>query len=360
MNSDNKNSYFKMVFETTRDVSSFDEVESIVDNVTDRVEPILGQVQADNETYIIYKKNSLKKVVFLFKTKSRKRLSLLRNTINKYLPNGDSISFKNNNDRLKFLYENRDTPILESVEALTKSQFIEEFRKYKKDTTITIEGDIDSIIDYSGKDIEIFKEKDSWFKWQRKLHDLLYTEYNTIKDACDRSIILIIDPVGCSGKSKFLKYLYVKDRRNIGILNEASASQLKANMMKIAGKKIYFIDLPRTSGELGTLGLMHSLEMLKNGFLNSSFRGASSVAICEPPHIVVTTNHMPEGNLSVDRWQCFEIMPNKDWKDVTEKNKKFAEENIKLDGLLQKTILPRKKLKLKRIKKDIKKEVRVE
>lgn len=130
-------------------------------------------------------------------------------------------------------------------------------------------------------------------------------------------------------------------------------------MIKIAGKKIYFADLPRTSGELGTTGLMHASEELKNGLITSSFFGAANVAICNPPHVVVTANHMPEGNLSIDRWQCFEILPNKDWKDVTEKNRKIAEENIKVEGALQKISIPRKKLKLRKIKNDIKKAARV-
>ena len=132
---------------------------------------------------------------------------------------------------------------------------------------------------------------------------MLFTEHGTYRQADERKIIFIEDLKGKTGKSKFWKYLYSKDSDTIEVLNEATSNQLKSNIVKLGGKKLYIVDLPRTSenGNESYNALMNSIESLKNGIINSSFRGGTGVLITSPPWIVIAGNKMPEGNWTPDR-----------------------------------------------------------
>lgn len=354
---DNKNSYFKMVFKTTRTVTSLDEVESIREDIEDTIEPILSRIGATEETYVVYNENTFKRIVFLVKTENRKRISFIRNSVNKFLPNINSLTIK---DKAKYIYQTRNKPLLEDVIALTKIQFIQEFENYKQREDITVKGELDH---YKGKDLEIFKDRKNWYPWQKKLYDLLYTKHNTIREANDREIIFIECSLlggGKTGKSKFFKWMYTKDKRNILILSEATSSQLRSSVTKSEGKKIILIDLPRTASDIGYNGLMNSLETAKNGLGSDHMYGSTDVLCVEPPHIVICGNRMPEGCWTPDRWVVYEInKKTKDWKDVSKPRRKRAEEIIKIENSILNESINLKKLRLKAIQDRVKKELRV-
>ena len=112
---------------------------------------------------------------------------------------------------------------------------------------------------YRGEDINILNDKKNWFDWQKKLYDLLFDKNGEFRKAKVREIIFIEDKYGNSGKSTFWKWLYIFHPREIGLLSEASGSQLKANIVKLGARKLYFIDLPRTEGDVGTKPLINTL-----------------------------------------------------------------------------------------------------
>ena len=69
---------------------------------------------------------------------------------------------------------------------------------------------------------------------------------NIIKKAKDREIILYRCGKGNSGKSSFLKYLYFRNIKDIGFIEEGSVSQITSGVVNGGSKKCFLIDLPRT------------------------------------------------------------------------------------------------------------------
>lgn len=325
----NKNSYFKLVieFKEKSDVSSF---LTIVENWCD---PILSKMQAAEKTYTIFDEQNLSEAIILFNTSSRKRFSLLRNTVHRTRPKPTKAEEKSLNEfyeRVKY----NPTMVPSKSRALTKSEFETALKKYENELKYTIKSHLklepSELDEYKGNDVKFLQDKKIWFKWEKRLYNILFNKYGTVKKADDRQIIFIQDEGGNCGKSKFLKYLYLCDPLNIGLLDEASAGQIKSSISKIQeDKRIFLIDLPRTESIQGTTDLMNVLESLKNGVCISNFYGNLRIKMTEPPHIIICGNRMPNGLFSTDRWRVYDLnKTTKDWEDITESKTKDVEKTI--------------------------------
>ena len=354
-NENNKNSYFLVRLEPKFDTMYHGNVNKTVASVEDRFEPVLSRLNASTETYTIYRNSNLKNVVFLFKTTKRKRLSLLRNTVNKHFPMAENQNFKTTLERNKFLLENAKVPKVLDMKALTKSQFIEVFDSFKVNKDLKIKGNLMLDEGYSGKDIKIFEDRKNWYDWQKSLYDMIYEKFGLVKDGDDREVIFIEQSSGNTGKSKFIKYLYSVDPVNIGIIREGNSNQLNSafyKMMSNNNKKIIFIDLPRTADQ-GYAGLANAVENAKNGCVIDHMYGSQNDILFDPPHIVICGNKLPETSFSVDRWKIYTIeknKKNKPWVDVTKDKVIKLEEMIKIDNEISDLSLKIKQAKLSRLK----------
>ena len=357
---ENKNSFFIVRMLPNMDTAYYTNVNKAVTLIEDMFEPVLGRLNASSETYTIYNPNNFKTITFLFKTITRKRLSLLRNTTNKYFPKAELKNFSSDIERDQYIIERSKIPTVQDVRALTKSQFVTLFEDYKKSPNVKIRGNLMLDGTYVGKDIEVFQNKDNWYEWQKSLYDILYEKFGAVKDANDREIIFIEQSSGNTGKSKFLKYLYSIDPNNIGIIREGNSNQLNSaffRMMDNQSKKIIFIDLPRTS-DSNYLGLANAVESCKNGIVINHMYGANQNVLFDPPHIIICGNKLPEGSFSLDRWLIYTIeknKKNKPWKDITKEKVKELKKVMELDEAISKMTVKKKMAYLKRLERYLEK-----
>lgn len=177
----------------------------------------------------------------------------------------------------------------------------------------------DNLIEYDGSDVNFLKDLYKRLPWQRSLLNILLEEGEekfTTPD--DRTIIWVNDPIGKSGKSKLVKYLFM-NYSNVTEISFGSSNQLRTALIALGRKTCYFIDIPRTIGPEDSLATMLSvIEKLKGGFLTSTMYGKFTSLVMPPPHIVIFANRAPDSAwLSKDRWNIYEIDKDKLLKDVT-------------------------------------------
>ena len=316
---DNKNSFFLVALEVNYfTLQETYKKKKLIEIYEDKFEPILCRMNSSPDNYTIYdEKNDKTLIVFLFRTVTRKRVSLLRNQIQKhidpYVPSKE--------------YQNRDMAKLHKDKiiecaAITKNSFNAALENFRQDKSALI---MNSVVDkdYSRDDIKIFDKRKNWYPWQEDFYNMIFTKTGKIKKPDDREIIFIEDLTGGSGKSKMLKMLLCRYGNDVGLLTEGTPSQLAHVIAQAGPKKIYLIDLPRTnSGSLE--GLLHQLENLKNGVSLSVLFGSGINTIMDPPWIVVVGNsRLPMAGWTPDRWRVFNIKNNK-LIDVSKSKQKLA------------------------------------
>lgn len=357
MSLDNKNSYFEINIcgrRLKKDVE-------IISQCEDIIEPILSRLNSE-ESYVAYNyKGNDYNVSVWFKTKTRKRLSTLRNAIIKsrlIIDNSTELQQRGKDEDLsKLLSKMATQPTFVDCNSLRKADYnnriSSQLAASKQSDRYMLFSDIEDPELYTGTDIDILKDKNNWYGWQKKLYEMIFDKRGRIKNAVEREIIFIEDPYGNSGKSTFWKWLYLTNRNEIGILSEATSSQIKANIVGLGDKRLYIIDLPRTESKEGTTGLLNALEALKNGMINTSMYGSTEVLCITPPWIVITGNSMPSGSWTPDRWKVFKIKNNskKEWVDVSPQRRKLAKEEIILDNKIKKLSKVKKIEQLNRLKK---------
>lgn len=140
--------------------------------------------------------------------------------------------------------------------------------------------------------------------WQRRLLSLLETEPD------DRSIVWILDLEGGAGKSRLCRYL--EDRRQAIVLTGLSnprdiAQILRGRLERRDNPRVIIADLSRS---YETRDIYNTLEMLKNGRMDSpKYEGAS--LRWKSGHVVVMANFHPEREkMTLDRWKIFEVSKN--------------------------------------------------
>jgi hypothetical protein len=172
--------------------------------------------------------------------------------------------------------------------------------------------------DYYGKDIQFLNDKDKRKSWQNYLLDLIYNEENNIfTRSDDRTIVWIEDQSGNTGKSKWIKWLCANREEDVIKLTFGSTQQLKSALINGGARKVYFVDIPRTTSKEDSLpALISVVEDLKNGHLSSVMYGNYRSLFLEPPHVLVFSNkECPLKLMSDDRW-CW-IRINKDGDSFT-------------------------------------------
>ena len=123
---------------------------------------------------------------------------------------------------------------------------------------------------------------------------------------------------GNSGKSSFLKYLYFKNTKDVGFVDEGTSTQITSSVVNNGSKKCFLIDLPRTRSE-DIRGFMSSIEKIKNGLCTKSMYGSGEMLIMEIPWIIICSNYIPLGSFSADRWKVYDLIPNRSRTDFKAK-----------------------------------------
>lgn len=345
VSTDNKNSYFRITFEF--DIkNSHVSIEDEMTKLKEKIDIFLTKVSASEDYFEIRELNNKNKLEILFRTANRKRLGVIKNTIVKTIDikntDKNSLRLVDEGKRIKLFGENDSKPKLLSCVAYTKSQFYERLDYLNQnDNRYYIKSDISK---YEGKDIELFENRNNYHPWQLKLENLLFEKNGEFKEPNEREIIFILDEEGCSGKSTYWKYLLVKNNRELGLLSEANASQIKAALYKMGKRKLYVVDLPRTKSKMGVNDLINVLEQLKSGIVINNMYGQNDTLLIPPCHIVVSGNYLPYGSLSPDRWKVFKITNKNnivDWIDISKE--KQEEAKIEIEKLHIKEAIKKRK-----------------
>lgn len=149
------------------------------------------------------------------------------------------------------------------------------------------------------RQLEHFMEKEL-YPWQQQVVDMLSTPD-------DRSIILIYDKHGNSGKSIFAEYLEYKE-----LAFELPPMRAMEDILQFAfsfkDQECYLVDMPRGMKKDKLADFYAGLECLKNGVVWDK-RYAGKKRRMNRPNMIVFTNMLPVFNLmSPDRWITLEMM----------------------------------------------------
>jgi len=124
----------------------------------------------------------------------------------------------------------------------------------------------------------------------------------------DRSIKMIYDTVGHSGKSMMAEYLEYE-----GLAFELPPMKLMEDIMQFVygfnNQKVYLVDMPRAMKKDKLGDFYAGLECLKNGVCYDK-RYSAKKRRFDRPQIIVFTNVLPEWSfMSRDRWEVYEMSP---------------------------------------------------
>lgn len=311
ISNENKSTYFRLGFELADVAVNNPICEKKINLGIDHVLFSMG-VRPDIDTVYKSVSKDSKKIQYIFRGKSRKRLGQLTSLTNRHL-----------SDDLQHLIRNVQT------EALTEKAAQDWVSHNSLNEHVNLSSsDHDQITlkNYSGRDLDLFKSEKNFYPWQKDVFNMLYEDDGkTLKQPDDRTIHIFVDRFGNSGKSSFLKYLTLRsldfDPKSIGRTTFGSASQIRSQLANQGARRLYFVDLTRSrSKQDSPQDLFSSLEDLKSGFILNLMYGANKSVFMAPPWILVFANDVPELDLvSQDRWSIYEI-----------KNKKLGPKNALL------------------------------
>jgi hypothetical protein len=161
-----------------------------------------------------------------------------------------------------------------------------------------------------------------WLNWQQHLFDYLAEEPNP------RRIFVIVDPIGNSGKSFFVKNYCRLYPNTTVLLSNTREADMFYNASNYAERRVILLDISRSETQNINYG---AIEALKNGFfVNSKYRSCSVDG--PPPHLVIFTNSEPQYEaLSMDRWYILhlhhETNKNITWTEETNLQNKNSKQN---------------------------------
>ena len=145
-------------------------------------------------------------------------------------------------------------------------------------------------------------------RWQKELFEFLVTNKNN-SIIRERKIIWVEDNKGCTGKSKFQKWLRLGQRDVIPRkLPVSIVERLRSAVTKLTREQevdLLMINLTKTKGQNQSLeDMFAAIEDIKDGFIVDTMYGKYVEAIFESPLILVFTNEKLDehiSKLSVDR-----------------------------------------------------------
>lgn len=190
MVSDSKHSFF--IFELKIKTENYNSYKEGIKATEDMVEPILARISASNDVFCVTSKTDPTQIIFLVRTNNRKRLSLLRNSLKKFIHSysqEDFNSLKSESDKLRYSYETLRVPEVEKVLATTKKDFFKQVNQFKKSENYNVKSDTTISNKYNGEDLKVLMDRANWYSWQTSLYDLLYDRNNNLRSAHDREII---------------------------------------------------------------------------------------------------------------------------------------------------------------------------
>lgn len=153
---------------------------------------------------------------------------------------------------------------------------------------------------------------DNPYKWQK-----LFKEEILIKDADDRIVDWLIDPVGNTGKSSFAR-AYVSNKLTDGILMKIdNLDRMELSLINkiqlfretyYEDPKVIFFDFPRAADSKKVMAATALMEDAKSGHLETTFGGSHKEIEISNVHVVVLANTAPDLSvLSVDRWRLWRL-----------------------------------------------------
>jgi hypothetical protein len=180
------------MFELKIKTENYNSYKEGIKSAEDMVEPILARISASNDVFCVTSKTDPTQIIFLVRTNSRKRLSLLRNSLKKFIHSynqEDYNSLKSENDKLKYSYETLKVPEVEKVLATTKKDFFKQVNQFQKSENYNVKSDTTISTKYNGEDLKVLMDRKNWYSWQTSLYNLLYDHNNNLRSAHDREII---------------------------------------------------------------------------------------------------------------------------------------------------------------------------
>lgn len=157
------------------------------------------------------------------------------------------------------------------------------------------------------------KEGEFFRSWEKGLQDYQMLKLRTwqgmavalLKETDERSVHVLVDPIGGIGKTYVAKYCQVNH-----IAQYVPPMQDAQDFMAFAMAKpsrAYIFDMPRSESIKQRKGMWSAVEQIKNGYLYDKRYQFRDMWI-EPPQILVITNEVPEmTELSEDRWHFYRI-----------------------------------------------------
>lgn len=135
--------------------------------------------------------------------------------------------------------------------------------------------------------------------WQEEVIEM-------VKQPDDRSIKLIIDKIGNTGKSILCEYLeYQQLAYEIPPMREMG--DIMQCVMSVKAQKAYVVDMPRALKKDKLASFYSGLEALKNGVAYDG-RYQFKKKRFDRPQIIVFTNTEPDLSLlSIDRWEIWDM-----------------------------------------------------
>lgn len=161
------------------------------------------------------------------------------------------------------------------------------------------------------------KMNEPLLKWQKKTVNWIKFQ---LANEDDRTIGVVVDRVGGTGKDHMVKYLV--HHFNAGFMRWTSAHGATYMVCKHP-RPIWCVNLSRTRPESVKEGDLYStLEQIKDGFMfNDKYEG--QMVMREPPIVIVFTNEdLKAEKLSGDRWDVFILGP-EDVHPNTKNRKRF-------------------------------------
>jgi hypothetical protein len=152
--------------------------------------------------------------------------------------------------------------------------------------------------------------------WQEQLLKLMTGPLRSMLE--DRKVIWIEDPEGGNGKSTFIKYLALNEKKT-GLAVEKMPfdrpDRIRSSVIKLSKKKdvdVYMFDFTRTQGEETSFkDLFEVIEEIKNGYIVDVMYGNFNKAFPKDSIVIIFTNENVNHNvkhLSIDRWEPFRIL----------------------------------------------------
>lgn len=142
--------------------------------------------------------------------------------------------------------------------------------------------------------------------------------------ADDREINCIVDPIGNTGKSKFVKYMVY--HHSVTFLPWGRTGDLLNYVSKHITSNVFMFDLSRSKPQdWARDDICAAIEQIKNGMI-VNLKYETNGVIFSPPHVWIFSNQVPNlSAMSRDRWKLYEISPTRELLPIS--SRRLAELN---------------------------------